>query len=445
MTDRMKEVDVLVVGWGVSGGAVAWALAHASNVKNIAAVEQYAKPGSVNSNPRNNAQTSHDGSTETNYSLAKALKVLAAAKMLRAYLDARPSLTLWRKRHRMVLAVGDKEVGELEARFKEFAPHYPDIRLVYGDELRQLEQKVMKGRDPEEEVAAIVSSEGYIVDYQELAKKFLEDTLSRDPEMSVRFNTQVEMIARDSDGTHIVTTNKGVIRAKVLVVAAGAWSLYFAQMLGEGNDYGILPIAGSFYSAGKQLNGKVYRVQQEGLPFAAPHGDPDILDMEDTRFGPTTKFLPMLERFNYKTAGGYFRIYLRSPLRGFFAAMRILFGRGILGYEIKQWLYDLPWIGPALFLRELRTIVPSLRYCDITLRRGAGGIRPQIVDLKTGELIFGNVLIESPNALFMTTPSPGASVCLANAKEIAQKVVCMLGGDAHFDEEAFRHALTKER
>ncbi len=69
--------------------------------------------------------------------------------------------------------------------------------------------------------------------------------------------------------------------------------------MGHGTDYGCLPMAGSFYMTTKKiLNGKVYMVQHPKLPFAALHGDPDILANGFTRFGPTALALPKLERYH---------------------------------------------------------------------------------------------------------------------------------------------------
>ena len=66
--------------------------------------------------------------------------------------------------------------------------------------------------------------------------------------------------------------------------------------MGYGLDYATLPMAGSFYMTNQtMLNGKVYMVQNPKLPFAALHGDPDILENGLTRFGPTALVLPKLE------------------------------------------------------------------------------------------------------------------------------------------------------
>lgn len=64
-------------------------------------------------------------------------------------------------------------------------------------------------------------------------------------------------------------------------------------------DKSCWPVAGSFYlTKQKLLNGKVYMVQNPKLPFAALHGDPDLLADMNTRFGPTALVIPKLERYH---------------------------------------------------------------------------------------------------------------------------------------------------
>ena len=66
--------------------------------------------------------------------------------------------------------------------------------------------------------------------------------------------------------------------------------------MGHGKHMGSLSMAGSFYiTNGTYLNGKVYMVQNDKLPFAALHGDPDILCDGKTRFGPTALALLVLK------------------------------------------------------------------------------------------------------------------------------------------------------
>lgn len=438
---KMRTCDVLIIGGGISGAALKFVLDRYTNVKRNILIEKNSRLAEENSHPLNNAQTSHDGGTETNYSLEHALDVKKAATAIRSYVVQKGKVGIYKKTHRMVLGVGAEEVQLLKQRFAVFKDHYPDLRLIQGDEIARVEPKVMEGRNSNEPVAALISAEGFAINYQRLAESFVCDSeaLARDTKSPVLFNEKVERIFYDN-GYFTVQTKENKFLARAVVFEAGSYSLLFAQELGYGKDYAILPVAGSFFSAGEFLRGKVYRVQIEGMPFAAIHADPDVLNQKDTRFGPTTKPLPLMERHKYKT----FFDFIKLPLftfRGFLSLCKILAQKQLVGYVIKNMIFDLPVIGKLLFLKEARVIVPTIRYRDLKLRRGVGGIRPQLVDLRTGELQMGDATIVGENCIFNTTPSPGASVCLANAKRDAEQVVKFLGIGFHFDKERFERDL----
>lgn len=426
-----SHVDVAIVGAGVTGTALVYVLAKYSTVRSVALIEKESGPALVNSNPINNAQTSHDGGTETNYTLPHALEVKEAAVALRRYVTGRNTPGLYALTHRMALAVGAREVEILQRRFELFRLDYPDLRLVGPEELRVLEPKVMEGRSPSEPVLALVSSEGYAINYQRLAECFLEDAATLNPGVQHFFDTRVNRVRRNSDGYEL-ETDAGTIVAKTVVFASGAFSLWFAHQLDYGLQYAILAVGGNFYSAGPLLNGKVYRVQQENLPFAEVHGDPNVLDKSDTRFGPTTKPLFLMERHRLETFVPYATLGLFS-WRGFTTMVRVLSRKGLFGYILENYLYDLPVLGKHLFLRKIRKIVPTLKAEDLQWFQNAGGIRPQIVNLATGELEMGEKTLVGDNVIFETTPSPGASVCLRNAVRVAEQVVAFLGDEYALD------------
>src|SRR3989338_10121614 len=166
--EESKVFDVIIVGGGVTGTALAYVLsayvkssADHSTGKKIALLEKNSGAAEVNSHPLNNAQTSHDGGTETNYGLAHALEVKVGAVALRRYVEARKDRSIFKKTHRMVLAVGADEVKRVKNKFEELSPHYDDLRLIGPEELAKIEPMVINGRDPDDSVCAMASSEGY--------------------------------------------------------------------------------------------------------------------------------------------------------------------------------------------------------------------------------------------------------------------------------------------
>ena len=116
----------------------------------------------------------------------------------------------------------------------------------------------------------------------------------------------------------------------------------------------------------------------------------------------------------------------------------------ILRYILRNFLYDVPFIGKRLFIREVRRIVPSMQLRHLEYAKGYGGIRPQIVNMKTRKLELGEAKIAGDRILFNITPSPGASTCLQNAEEDAAKIMEFLGDGYHFDKERFLRDLGAE-
>ncbi|MEL7494740.1 MAG: FAD-dependent oxidoreductase [Cyanobacteria bacterium J06554_11] len=438
--------DVVIVGGGVCGTALLYSLSRYTNVERVALVEKNADVALVNSRYTSNSQTLHFGDIETNYTLEKAKKVNAGASLVKAYLLKNDVCQdIYTKYHKMVLAVGAQQVEKLRDRYEVFKELFPDLRLIEKEEIARLEPNVLKGRDGDEETLALFTPEGYTVDYQRLSDSFVKNSV-KDSGKSVELMMETKVISIepvvDQLGERfVVTTNRDTFEAKTVAVTSGAHSLLFAKTLGYGQDYALLSVAGSFYFAPQLLNGKVYTVQLAKLPFAAIHGDPEVHDVSQTRFGPTAKVMPLLERHKYGTMWEYFKTAGLS-LDAFRSFFNILSDWTILTYIVMNFIYDIPLIGKWLFIRKVRKIVPSARLKDLSFAKGYGGIRPQIVNLKTRQLEMGEAKIVGKNILFNITPSPGASTCLKTAADSCRMLVEFLGEAYKFEEERFFQHLS---
>jgi malate dehydrogenase (quinone) len=213
-----------------------------------------------------------------------------------------------------------------------------------------------------------------------------------------------------------------------------------AKSLGYGKNLAVLSMAGSFYTAPKVLNGKVYTIQVPKLPFAAIHGDPEVHSEEITRFGPTAKPIFQLERHNMSTFIEYWKTF-GLGIKPIISLFSIVFDKVLLSYIFMNVLYDLPYIGRRLFIKEIRRIVPSLRLDELRYARGIGGTRPQIVNNTTRKLEMGEAKLAGDKIIFNITPSPGASTCLGNAYSDTQEIVKFLNNKYKFDKEAFEKDL----
>jgi malate dehydrogenase (quinone) len=443
MNESIPDYDVLIVGGGVVGTALLFTLSKYTDIKNLCLIEKYSDFGLVNSASYNNSQTLHFGDIETNYSIDKARNVKQMADMVMKYLESEKDLSsgkkLFSKYSKMVLAVGNNQVQELRKRYPPFKELYPKLKMIERDEIGIIEPRVLDGRNPDQEILALVTEDGYTVDFKRLCHSFVDDAMRKNPNLDIHLDTKLIKISKDEDHFNIIT-NKGEFRSKVVVIAAGGHSLMIAKSLGYGRNLAILSMAGSFYTAPKVLNGKVYTIQVPKLPFAAIHGDPEVHSEQVTRFGPTAKPIFQLERHNASTFIEYWKTF-GLGLSPVISLLKIVSDKVLLSYIFMNFLYDLPYIGKRLFIKEVRKIVPSLKLNELRYAKGIGGTRPQIVNNTTRKLEMGEAKLSGERIIFNITPSPGASTCLGNAYADTQEIMEFFGGKFKFDKEAFEKDL----
>jgi malate dehydrogenase (quinone) len=443
MSETDPGYDVLIVGGGVVGTALLYTLSKYTDIKKVGLIEKYSDFGLVNSASYNNSQTLHFGDIETNYSIDKAKSVKRMADMVMKYLesqkDNQSGKKLFSKYSKMVLAVGNGQVQELKKRYPPFSELFPKLRMIGREEIGKIEPRVLEGRDPGQEILALVTEDGYTVDFKRLCHSFVDNAFRKNPNLDIQLDTKLLKITRE-DGHYTVLTNKGVIRSEVVVIAAGGHSLLIAKSLGYGKNLAVLSMAGSFYTAPKVLNGKVYTIQVPKLPFAAIHGDPEVHSELVTRFGPTAKPIFQLERHNMSTFLEYWKTF-GLGLSPVISLLKIVFDKVLFSYIFMNFLYDLPVVGKRLFIKEVRKIVPSLKLSELRYAKGIGGTRPQIVNNTTRKLEMGEAKLAGDKIIFNITPSPGASTCLGNAYSDTQEIVKFLDNKFKFDKEAFEKDL----
>jgi len=437
MASEKRSYDVAIVGGGASGTALLYVLSKYTNIGRIALLEKYPEFGAVNSNAKNNSQTLHVGEIETNYTIEKVRQVYPASMMVRRYTDSLPAgarRRIIKRVQKMVLAVGDKESATLEKRYAALREVFPSLRKIEASGIRKAEPEIMRGRNPKEKVLALFNAEGYAVDFSRLAKSFASEVKKRwRGRAEILLNCEVRAILRGTNG-YTLRTNAGTVSARIVVVDADAYSLGFAKALGYGKEFSLIPIAGNFYFTPERLRGKVYRVQDPRMPFAAVHGDPDMTKAAVTRWGPTARFYPALEARNLNTIAPFFASSGLHRIQTWISFARILLDPVRFWYLFRNLLYEIPIVGTCLFLSQVRKIVPTLRASDIRRASGYGGMRLQRVNTKTRELLLGEGKIVGDNIIFNMSPSPGASVCLYNAMRDAEQIGIFSGNYA-FDKK----------
>jgi malate dehydrogenase (quinone) len=439
------KYDVLIIGGGISGTALLYTLSKYTDLNNIGIVEKYSDFGLVNSASTMNSQTLHFGDIETNYTIEKARKVKRSADMVMRYLENGKSTEsdqrLFIKVPKMVLAVGKEQVDILRKRYQPFGELFPNLRMIEKEEIGRIEPRILAGRDPDEELLALMTDDGYTVDFGRLCHSFVDNAKKWNPGISINLSTKVKKILKNGEVYNVIT-DRGVFETSAVVVAAGSHSLKMAKSLGYGKDFSILSMSGSFYTGPKVLNGKVYTMQVAKLPFAAIHGDPEVHNENITRFGPTAKPIFFLERYNYSTFWEYWKTF-GIGIKPILSILKISSDKVIFNYLLKNVIYDIPSVGKRSFLREIRKIVPAIKLDEIKFAKGVGGTRPQIINNVTRKLEMGEAKIVGEKIIFNITPSPGASTCLGNAFEDTLKLMEFLDHKFTFRKDQFEDDLAQ--
>ncbi len=430
----MTTYDFAIVGGGLKGAAGFFACTY-TNARNVVLIEQYGNAGLVNSNMLMNSQTLHDGSIETNYEPERALRVKRLSELTRIYLDRYDaSGAMHSEYHKMVIGVGQEEAAFLEWRFSQIREFYENIELIGFDKIGELEPKVVEGRSSRE-LKAVYSSKGKAVDYGMLAQSLVQRTLEKREGFSTLFDHKVNADGIRRDGLEYVIETEGEeVRAKIVLVCAGAASLLFAKNLDYGLEYSVLPVAGSFYYANeKLLDGKVYTVQNPAIPFAAVHGDPEAHDQRVTRFGPTAMVVPLTERRNYATLLDFIQTGSLG-VKSLLTYKELIIDDPVFReFMIQNVRYSLP-NGRNLFAEAVRKIVPTLEADDLRFAKGVGGLRPQLIDVRNRR-IAPESKITGENILFSLAPPTGASLCLGDSFEDIQAIIS--GTGLQFDRRRF--------
>jgi malate dehydrogenase (quinone) len=415
--------QVTIIGAGVSGTALLFLLSRYTGVESVALFEKCDAPAMLNSSAKANSQTLHVGDIETNYNMEKAAHVKIASSMVAHFIerfDMEEEIGF--RRDKMVMAVGEEEIRALRTRFEKFQTLFPDMEWWGAPALEAREPLLLKGR--KEPVAAIgIQNTITTVDFEKLSRKFIA-LAEEEPATDIYpvFTCTVESIEKKGN-KYLLHTQNGTHLTDMVVVDAGPHALLFAHALGYGKELAMLPIGGGFYFADRPLlQHKIYTMQHPKLPFAAVHADPDLTAGWNTRFGPTAFATPKLENRHHVEILNLFDLLGldRDLLSVYYDLMK---DDHIRHFILHNYAYQLPGIGNDFFITQVQKIIPSLQSDDIHYADDYGGIRPQIIDKSAKKLLLGEAKIDTGTGLiFNMTPSPGASSCLGNGWQDAERI-----------------------
>lgn len=257
--------DIIIIGAGVTGTALAWKLAIFDNNLSICVLERERAPAMHTSG--RNSGVLHPG-----YHLKPG--TLKARLCRRGNELMREFCSMNGIRHRqtgtLVTAVDEQECAAIDKLFNMGSENgVPGLKVLEQEELRKEEPRA-KG------IRALLAPTGTVVDSVGIVRKLCE--LARARGVSFRFNHKVTAV-RQKNGGFTVETDNSVYSCGRLVNCAGLWADQIAHMLGVARNLRIFPFRGEYYilrNSNDWLGRMVYPVPNLEFPFLGIHFTPTV-------------------------------------------------------------------------------------------------------------------------------------------------------------------------
>jgi (S)-2-hydroxyglutarate dehydrogenase len=393
-----RECDLVVVGGGIIGLAVARELLRRRPIARLCVLER--EPRLAAHQTGRSSGVVHAGIYYEPGSL-KARLCVDGARRLYAYCEQRG--VRFERNGKLILAVDERELGRLdELERRGIANGVPGLRRLAAEEIPEVEPNA-RG------VAALHSPATGVVDFTAVARSFAEDVRAEGGSLHVGCRA-----GRSTAGGGRVTVehDNGSVTASAAIFCAGLWSDRLAVAAGAPADPRIVPFRGSYLRLKRDrepVRGNVYPVPDPELPFLGPHLTRGI-DGE-TLIGPTATIAAARDGYRFGrirprdiretlTWPGTWRMAFRNRRAALVELRRAASRRSLVA--------------------EAARLVPSLTPADV--RRGPIGIRAQALG-RDGRLVDDFVVHRTERAIHVrNAPSPAATSSLALAELIADEL-----------------------
>jgi (S)-2-hydroxyglutarate dehydrogenase len=391
----METAEILIVGGGIIGLTLARELLAAGR-ENVVVLEK--EPALGRHASGRNSGVLHAGVYYAPDSL-KARSCLRGNLLMRAYCKER-GLPL-REPGKVIVARDASELPILGELYRRATANGARVELVDERQLTELEPCA---RTVEK---ALFSRDTAVVD-----PKAVLESLRAELAGSGRARILVGRTFSGLAQPKVAATSGGPIAFSRFVNAAGAHCDRVARHFGVGEDYRLIPFKGIYrklrQDASFQVNGNIYPVPDIRNPFLGVHFTRSVHG--DLYVGPTA--IPAFGRENYGFFGGMDREALAivgSDARLFFANAGF---RSVALSEPRKYV-------PAFFHRDAARLVK--RYDPALFERAAKvGIRPQLVDWRTKELVMDFLVVAKDETVHVLNP---ISPAFTSSMDLARRVV----------------------
>jgi (S)-2-hydroxyglutarate dehydrogenase len=394
----MERFDCVVIGGGIIGLSVAWAILEKNPRIRMAILEKevawafhqtgrnsgvihsgiYYKPGSLK------AKLCREGNGKlVDFCNTYGIRYEACGKIIVATTDS--ELPLMEKLYQRGIANGLVVKKLSVAAVKEIEPHVRCLAGIY------------------------VPSTG-IVDFVGICCKLAELIAAQGGEL--RLGTKVQA-CRVNGNDEVLETSRGAIAARWIINCAGLHSDRVARLAGAKPAARIVPFRGEYYELKPDRRGLVrnliYPVPDPNFPFLGVH----FTRMIDGSVHAGPNAVVSLKREGYSRTSFDLRDFIDTVTYGGFWRLAAKHARSGLE-EIHR------SFSKKAFVRSLQKLIPEI--CEEDLVPGAAGVRAQALR-PDGGLVDDFLIVKGRRGIHVcNAPSPAATASLEIGKVVAEQI-----------------------
>ena len=401
-----ERYDVVIIGGGIVGLAVAREITRRFPRLGLAVLEKEARVGAHQSG--HNSGVIHSGVYYKPGSIKARTCVPGAAAMVDFCREHGVKYEICGK---VIVATLAEELPRLRDLLERGrANGVEGLRMLSPEELRDIEPHATG-------LAALHVPTTGVTDYAKVCEKYAELIAAQGG--TVRTSTKVVGLRADENET-ILESSGGAISAGVVINCAGLFSDRISRMAGERPEVQIVPFRGEYYDLVPERAGLVraliYPVPDPKFPFLGVHFTRRIHGGVDA--GPNAIFA--FKREGYRARDFSLRDTAESLMfPGFWrvAAKHWRMGKDEARRSVNK----------ASFVEGLQRLVPEVRAEDLV--PGGSGVRAQAIH-RSGALVDDFQFSQSKRMLHLyNVPSPAATASIAIGKTVVEMAAGAWGWD----------------
>jgi L-2-hydroxyglutarate oxidase LhgO len=400
----LKKYDVVVVGAGIVGLAVAREVLRRRPGASMAVIDQ--ESDVARHQTGHNSGVIHGGIYYEPGSLKAKLCVEGASLM---YEYAEEHGIPHERCGKLIVAVHEDELGRLDdLELRGIANGVPGLRRVSAGEIKDIEPNATG-------IAALYAPNTGIIDYTLISQTIRRELEKENVEFI--FDSEVRKIEEGAECRLLLKDSllkDSVVTATQIIVCAGLWADRLARRSGALADPRIVPFRGVYLrlkpTTEPVVNGMVYPVPDPTLPFLGVHVTKHIDG--GVMLGPTAMLVPSRDGYLFRTI---------RPLD----VWETLSWPGTWGVARKYWRTGFTEVRMATskraYIEAARQYVPSIsrNSLDDSFR---SGVRAQAVD-REGRLLDDFEISKIGSVAHVrNAPSPAATSSFALARELVDRI-----------------------